>query len=263
MTAEDLSALSALDPAPQRHLTPGERVQREDRLHRILAAGPATSPPPAVRRPLRWALWATAGAAAAVVTAATIVLAPVALRLLDGPGGSSLTAADISSWTATVRLASAGAGGDGALRNWCLRVGDEKNTATPTVLSAVHRGLVGSMVMKRGADYSFCMAGQDGGGFAELIDPPAALGPEGVRAVSGGGHGSDDAGFDYVLGRAGEDVARLSLAVGERTVEVALEDGWWTAWWPNPHDAPGAHQEQMITVVLRDGTSRTVPLSYE
>lgn len=150
-----------------------------------------------------------------------------------------------------------------ALRKMGQEVGDQANPAKPVTLSADRRGRVSSLILKRGNVYSFCMRGRNGGGFAELLDPLRTMSPEQVRAVTGGGHGNNDAGFDYLMGQAGSGVTQVILTTGDTTVDAYLEHGFWTAWWPDPHLTPPTANRTTITVTLADGRTRTEPLRFE
>jgi hypothetical protein len=119
------------------------------------------------------------------------------------------------------------------------------------------------LILKRGNVYSFCMRGRNGGGFAELLDPLRTMSPEQVRAVTGGGHGNNDAGFDYLMGQAGSGVTQVILTTGDTTVDAYLENGFWTAWWPDPHHTAPAVNRTTITVTLADGRTRTEPVRFE
>ncbi|AEV85413.1 hypothetical protein ACWT_4393 [Actinoplanes sp. SE50] len=267
MNTDTIALLKSRDGAPARALTREEKARQAHLLHRILT-DPAPVRPAAARSRSWAAFWTTAGIGA-VAMAAVAVVVTVGPGVLRSPAATGLTTVDVASWTSTsMRLPSAAQEVAAGPRDWCMKntVGDPNSTATRTVVSAELRGVVGSLIMKQGDDYSLCMAGRDRSGFAELLDAPTPLLDAEVRPMTGGGHGDGKSAFSYVVGRAGDAVTRVTLTVGARTVDAHIEAGWWTAWWPNPEatgDRPEPEVTVTVTVTLRDGRSRTAPLSYD
>jgi hypothetical protein len=93
---------------------------------------------------------------------------------------------------------------------------------------------------------------------------PDAVTTDQVRPVTGGGHGEGGSAFSYVLGRSGGGVPSIGLAVNGKTVEAHVDNGWWTAWWPDAGTTPGRSASPMtITATLRNGRSWSTPLTYE
>lgn len=265
MTPDHTAMLRALDPAPDRALTADEENQREQLLHQVLTAGDSLPRAAGTRRP-GFRLTIAIGAGLAFALAATVVAGPPILRAITGSGGAStLTATDVASWTNTALLLAPGAQHSSPAQERCLDdgVGDPEKIEQRKAVYTDLRGRVVTMVFNGDGEYSLCMAGADGGGFAELLDPPAPLPARDVRSISGGGHGNGAAAFDYSVGRAGEEVVHVMLLIDGKPVDTQLADGWWSAWWPatDGHEGPPTVPNIRVTTTLRDGTTHTGPLT--
>ena len=80
-------------------------------------------------------------------------------------------------------------------------------------------------------------------------------------------HAQSDADSSYrdITGRVGSDVASVVLNTRQQgPVEATVHGGYFAAWWPGPPIVrlQGPGPEPTITVILKDGTSRTdIPMA--
>ncbi len=85
-----------------------------------------------------------------------------------------------------------------------------------------------------------------------LGSQPPAPGPREIGAIATGGGASQDGSVATVSGRAGAQVASVTVHVDGRTIEAPVTDQVFTAQWPSPATSdPGA---MTFDVHLRDGT---------
>ncbi|WP_416985542.1 hypothetical protein [Streptomyces sp. T028] len=255
MDSDDLLArLAALDAAPRTEPTAAE-IDREETLLRTVLADtgrPTGGAATFLRRPVvRRAGFTLAGALAA---GAALVAVTGGLAGLGGSG--PLSSAELASWTGTPQgLETADEKGAEAAEH-CLELTEGMGSGTPEVANADVRGSVASMVVSRGADAAYCLAGADGSGIAMGVSPVAALPADGIGLDTYGARGSGDEEFNYVVGAAGSDVKEVVVRDHGKTARATLQDGRWTAWWPDGR--PDGLLTGTFTVTLTDGTSRTV-----
>jgi hypothetical protein len=92
----------------------------------------------------------------------------------------------------------------------------------------------------------------------ELVEPAPPR--DGLRQDSSGSGSVDDEAFVYVEGRAGTDVASITVTTPRgREVEASIEHGHWAVWWPagdaSPNN-PDLSDAPTYTVTVRDGNAR-------
>ncbi|MEP6843888.1 MAG: hypothetical protein ABJA11_10215 [Pseudolysinimonas sp.] len=260
--------LSALDAAPGGPLTHSELTRRDALLTAVLAtADRLPAPVPARPQPrTRVRMFGVvAGASAAGLIAAALVVGP---HLLSHGGSetatSGITSVQLSSWTGAPAPLDQNSATGSAAAAWCLSAtAAGPGSGSQTLQNADLRGQVASMVVLRGGNASYCMTAGTNDGFWELLtdagDQPATVAAGDITIESDGSHGDGNTGFDYVEGLSGTDIAAVSIHNGTQTVSATVEDGRWTAWWPNSH--PDGNIGGTITLTATDGSSRSMPVS--
>jgi hypothetical protein len=227
------------------------RPAAQDLLNRVVAT-PRVAPPvsrPARNRRGRWALAGVA--AAAVVTAASLVL--------PGPGGDRQAYA---SWTATPAALSPD--DTAALARECVRghlTGygyrlDDLDRARKIL--GERRGAYGYVAVATPAWTAGCFRDEAGavhaGSMMEAPVTDAQLGRTGVE-MQGWSQLRTGEGFARLMsGHLGRDVVGVDIAIpGGRTVRATVEDRYFVAWYPEAGDE---QRPTTLTLRLRDG--RTV-----
>ncbi|MFJ8109013.1 hypothetical protein [Streptomyces sp. NPDC096132] len=253
MNNDLLSRLAELDAAPRTEPTAAE-IDREETLLRTILADtgrPAGSAGVFFRRPLvRRTGFALAGALAAGTALVAVTGG------LPGIGGSGpLSSAELASWTGTPKVLDTAAAMGSAAGKQCLDLTEDMGTGSPEVSNADIRGNVASMVVTRGGDAVYCLAGSDGSGIAMAISPVVALPADGISLDTYGARGSDDQEFNYVVGAVGSDVEEVVVHDHGKTARATVDDGRMTAWWPDGR--PDGLLTGTFTVTLKDGTSHT------
>ena len=264
--------LAEHDPAPARAFTPAETVRQETLLRDILdgrSAPARSSQRPAARWQRRLAISLAASTVLAVAACAgAVLLVPDAVqhaRNLISHGTVTVaepmfSSADLASWTSAATPATTG--GPGA--QWCDRaLQDAPGNGSPqTVTDADLRGRIASEIVLRAGHVFLCMAGTQGQGFWDTLDPvPAHLGAGTVLVDTSGAHGvgiTGDAGFAYASGFAGGDVRSVILHSAGHNTTALIQGRRWTAWWPIASFRAYAPQHDTVTIDYADGTTRTV-----
>ncbi|MEV6378437.1 hypothetical protein AB0M31_03335 [Streptomyces sp. NPDC051773] len=252
-----LARLAPLDAAPRTERTAAETDREETLLRAILLdTGPASrSVRPAARRPLvRRLSFTLAGALAAGLA---VLTATGGLSGLPGIGDQGpLPAAELASWTGTPSsLDSAGAEG-AAAEKVCLDLTEDYGSGPVGVSNADIRGSVASMVVSRGGDAVYCLAGADGAGITMAVDAVLDLPADGIELDTYGARGEGSALLNYAVGSVGADVEKVTLRDRGHTVQATLQDGRWTAWWPEGD--PDGLLTGTVTLTFTDGTTRTI-----
>ncbi|MFF4487532.1 hypothetical protein ACFY0F_13725 [Streptomyces sp. NPDC001544] len=86
---------------------------------------------------------------------------------------------------------------------------------------------------------------------------PAAEVPYGrITLDTLGAGGSGSAEYGYAVGSAGSEVKRITVRDHGHTVQATVDSGRWTVWWPDRD--PGGPLTGTLTLILADGTTRTV-----
>ena len=250
-----LSRLAALDAAPRTEPTAAGLDREETLLRTILddTEPPGRSVGAAFRRPVvRRVSFTLAGALAAGLAVLTVVGGGV-----PGLGGSGpLSSAELASWTGTPKgLDTAGDEGSAA-EKWCMDSAAEYGSGPAVVSNGDIRGSVASMVITRGGDAVYCLAASDGTGISMAISPVSDLPADGIDMDTLGARGEDDGQFNYALGSVGSDVEKVTVRDHGHTVLATIQDGRWTAWWPQGD--PLGLITGTVTVTLTDGTTRTI-----
>lgn len=254
MTDRLLSRLAELDAAPRTEPTTADFDREERLLMTVLNDNqrPARSIGIAFRRPLVRRTVFTLGGGLAAGLAFVAVTGGLPGFRDAGP----LSSSELATWTSTASELNASAHNDSAAEKWCLEsTKDQGGSASPKVTNADVRGSVASMVITRGDDASYCLAGSDGG-VSMVIDPVAKAPADGITLDTLGARGNDSAEFNYALGSVGSDVKNIVVRDHGRTVTATVQDGRWTAWWPD--GSPDGLISGNITLTLTDGTTRTV-----
>lgn len=257
MNNDLLSRLADLDAAPRTELSAAELDRKQQLLRTVLedTGQPVRTAGAPFRRPLlrRVAFTAAGGlAAAAAVLAATGIL----------PGSQSsgpLSSAQLASWTATPAGLDSSSRNGGAAEKWCLDAskGGQDDSAPAKISNADIRGSVASMVVTRAGATTYCLAGSDGSGVSMALDTVAAgAAADAVTLDTLGARGSDSGQFNYALGSVGADVREVTVRDSGQTVQATVQDGRWTAWWPDGN--PDGLLTGTLTLTLADGTTRTV-----
>ncbi|MEI5527894.1 hypothetical protein WB401_14320 [Streptomyces brasiliscabiei] len=251
-----LARLAPLDAAPPTEPTAAE-IDREETLLRTVLADtepPGRSVRPGPRRPLvRRVSFTLAGALAAGLA---VLTATGGLSGLPGLGSQGpLSSAQLASWTGTPSsLESAGEEGTAA-EKVCLDKTEDYGPGPAEVSNADIRGSVASMVVDRGGDTVYCLAASDGTYITMGISPVSELPGDGINVDTLGARGEGDGQFNYVLGSVGADVEKVTVRDHGHTVHATIQDGRWTAWWPQGD--PLGLIAGTVTVTLTDGTTRT------
>lgn len=174
------------------------------------------------------------------------------------PGGSSgpLPSSELAGWTGTAKSMDIAAAGGSAAGKWCLDATDLNGTGVePVISNADLRGKVASMIMTRGDQSAYCLAGSDGGvsmGISAVREQPAGH----VEVDTLGARGSGDQELNYVIGWAGSDIKGITVRDHGHTTEATVQDGRFTAWWP--HGNPDGLLTGTFTLHLADGSTHTV-----
>jgi hypothetical protein len=268
-------ALHGLDPADvDPHVVDGPRAQNT--LARILATGSPgpTTPPPVktglARRPRRrWMI-----AAAAVLAAGALVIAPGVV------GGQPAYA----SWSATARAATPAqlvAGGNECRHQYGGPAGPYPGAAA-NVVSSTHaliverRGSWTYVLLGGGVEPGFeatCLYmdkssdnnGYTGGGSNGEYEN-AAVPADTVVVHSLGATGDENSSYADSTGRVGSDVASVIINTIDRgPVKATIHEGYFVAWWPASGLSGGGvtqPQTPTYTLVLKDGTTKSgIPLA--
>ncbi|MFD4558438.1 hypothetical protein ACFWP5_29670 [Streptomyces sp. NPDC058469] len=251
MTNDLLARLADLDAAPRRTPSAQETDREETLLRTILddSERPGRSVGATFRRPLVRRLSFTAAGALAAGLALVAVNGG-----LPGLGGSGpLSSSELASWTGTAKSVDVAAARGSAAGKWCLDVNG--TGAEPVISNADLRGKVASMVVTRGDVSAYCLAGSDGG--TSMGISPVRQQPDGhIKVDTLGSRGSGDEELNYVVGWAGSDVKGITVRDHGHTTEATIEDGRFTAWWPDG-DPDGAITGT-VTLHLADGSTHTV-----
>ncbi|WP_043687064.1 hypothetical protein [Streptomyces xylophagus] len=254
MTNDLLARLADLDAAPRRTPTAQEIDREETLLRSILddSERPGRSLGAALRRPLVRRLSFTAAGALAAGLALVAVNGG-----LPGLGGSGpLSSSELASWTGTPKNVDVAAARASAAGKWCLDATDVNGTGTePVISNADLRGKVASMIVTRGDQSAYCLAGSDGGtsmGISAVREQPDGH----IKVDTLGARGSGDQELNYVVGWAGSDVRGITVRDHGHTTEAMIQGGRFTAWWP--HGNPDGLLTGTLTLHLADGSTRTV-----
>ncbi|WP_405895005.1 hypothetical protein OG272_26160 [Streptomyces sp. NBC_00104] len=252
-----LSRLAPLDAAPRTEPTAAELDREETLLRTILDdTEPARrSVRPASRAPLvRRVSFTLAGALAAGLA---VLTATGGLSGLPGVGPQGpLSSAELASWTGTPRsLDSAGAEGSAAEKA-CLDLTKDYGSGPADVSNADIRGSVASMVVSRGGDAAYCLAASDGNGITMSVSPALDLPADGIELDTYGARGEGSGQVNYAVGSVGSDVEKVTVRDRGHTVHATLQDGRWTAWWPEG-DRYGL-LTGTVTLTFTDGATRTI-----
>ncbi|MGW0845571.1 hypothetical protein ACWD26_36640 [Streptomyces sp. NPDC002787] len=251
-----LSRLAPLDAAPRAEPTAAEIDREETLLRTILndTEPPGRSARPTSRPLVRRVSFTLAGALAAGLA---VLTATGGLSGLTGIGDRGpLSSAELASWTGTPSsLDSAGAAGSAAEKE-CLEATEQYGSGPAVVSNADIRGSVASMVVSRGGDAVYCLAGSDGGRITMAVSPVLDLPADGIELDTYGSRGEDDGLLNYALGSVGSDVEKVTVRDSGHTVQATVQDGRWTAWWPRG-DRYGL-LTGTVTLTLTDGTTRTI-----
>jgi hypothetical protein len=242
-----LNALAPLNAAPARELTHAEVEHR----NRLLGAILNTIPDPAPKRSLRPG---RIGLVAAGVFALVVTI--VIVGQVRGAHGGALDRADIAGWTADPVRLLADTEQTSKAAQWCddeLADAPGAGSAT-TITNADLRGEVASMVVTRGGSSLYCLASQNGTGLWETVSPVAPLPADGVSIDSAGVHGDGDDMFSYMEGSVGRDVTGVIVHDGGHVVDVLVDRGRWTAWWPGEDSGNNG----AVTILLTGSRTRTV-----
>ncbi|MFD5748166.1 hypothetical protein [Streptomyces sp. NPDC127033] len=256
MTNDLLARLAKLDAAPRTEPTAAE-IDREETLLRTVLSDterPARSVGTTFRRPLvRRTAFTLAGG-----LAAGLAFVAVTGGLPGLGGGGPLPSSELASWTPTPNALDISAGKGSAAEKTCLEVaGYTPDKPSPTIANADVRGKVASMVVIWGEDdASYCLAASDGTGLMMAIDPTVEVAAGALTLDTLGARGSDDGEFNYALGSVGSDVEDVTVRDSGKTIHATVQDGRWTAWWPDGD--PNGLITGTVTVTLKDGTTRSV-----
>ncbi|WP_200308572.1 hypothetical protein [Streptomyces adelaidensis] len=251
-----LSRLAPLDAAPRTERTAAETDREETLLRTILAdTEPARrSVRPASRAPLvRRVSFTLAGALAAGLA---VLTATGGLSGLPFGSQGPLSSAELASWTGTPSsLGSAGEEG-AAAEKACLDLTKDYGSGPADVSNADIRGSVASMVVSRGGDAVYCLAASDGNGITMSVSPALDLPADGIELDTYGARGEGSGQVNYAVGSVGSGVEKITVRDRDRTVEATVQDGRWTAWWPEGD--PKGLLTGTVTLTFTDGTTRTV-----
>ncbi|MCX4993523.1 hypothetical protein [Streptomyces sp. NBC_00568] len=252
--------LAELDAAPRRGLSDTETDRRDVLLLSVMedTEQPARKPAGATsRRPVARRIVFTAGIG---LVASVTVLGIYGDELLGRADQGPLSSAELASWDSNATALSPSTPEGAAAKKLCLGTSAEgagKDTAA-VISNADIRGSVASMIITRGADTQYCLAGSDGSAFLMAVDGVAArVADEAITVDSLGAGGSGSSRLNYALGSVGPDVAKVTVKDSGRSVNATVQDGRWTAWWPGGN--PDGLLTGTVTLTLTNGTTRTVP----
>ncbi|MPY61486.1 hypothetical protein [Streptomyces spongiae] len=260
MNNDLLSRLAELDAAPRTEPSAAE-IDREERLLRTVLSDtgkPDRSTGAAFRRPLvRRLAFTTAGALAA---GAAVVAVAVAGGLLGG-GSGPLSEAQLASWTSTPHTMSTASGEGSEVEKKCLEFTKDfaGAGARPEISNAEIRGSVGSMIVTRAGNATYCLMGSDGSGTGMAVSDVVKLPADQIELDTYGSRGEGDGLLNYALGSAGSDVKEITLHDRGKTIHALVQDGRWTAWWPKGD--PEGLLTGTFTLTFKDGTTRTMDAS--
>ncbi|MEU1512884.1 hypothetical protein ABZ490_12080 [Streptomyces sp. NPDC005811] len=248
-----LTRLAELDAAPRTEPTAAETDREETLLRTVLAdtGRPAGNTAAFLRRPL---VRRTGLTLAGALVAGTAVVAVTGG--LPGLGGSGpLSSSELASWTGTPKGLDTTAAKSSPAGKQCLDLTEDMGTGSPAVSNADIRGDVASMVVTRGGEAAYCLAGSDGSGVAMAISSVPSLPADGIVLDTYGSRGSDDQEFNYMVGVVGSDVEGVVVHDYGKTARATVDNGRMTAWWPDGR--PDGLLTGTFTVTFKDGTSHT------
>ncbi|MBA2807887.1 hypothetical protein E0500_010805 [Streptomyces sp. KM273126] len=252
------SRLAELDAAPRREPSAAD-IDREERLLRTVLSDtgrPERSAGAVFRRPLVRRLAFTA--AGGVLAAGAAVVAVTAGGLFGIGGSGPLSSAELASWTSTPHSLNTDSGEGSKVEKQCLEFTKDFGDAgsRPEISNAEIRGSVGSMIITRAGDATYCLMGSDGSGIGMAVSDVAKLPADQIDLDTYGSRGEGSGLLNYALGSAGSDVKEITLQDRGKTIHALVQDGRWTAWWPKGH--PEGLITGTFTLTLKDGTTRTV-----
>jgi hypothetical protein len=272
--------LRAIDAQPRVDLTPSETAHADALLAMIVQLDPSTEPTGALAwhrasRPRRGPLErfglavGTTLAGGALLAGAAVVGLPLAQHALQhGPGGaSSLTSAEIASWSAVPTHPSTSSASIQQIAQECVAlVGQSGQEApgTPTVQDVDRRGSVVTVVVSTPGDGArrWCIAGANGVAASELIDDPTthlpAVAPGAIDMQTAGSTGDGATAVAEAYGQVGSDVTNVVLhPVHGPAITTLVGDGLWTAWWPASVTGDPLLEASTITWTTRDGATHS------
>ncbi|MFJ3856809.1 hypothetical protein ACIPRL_11320 [Streptomyces sp. NPDC090085] len=248
------AALLAQLPAPAERDLPAGRhaLHRELLMSHIDLTPPATRAegPPAGPRLRRRLAFSVVGALAAGAAVGGVVL-------YDQATAGPLNSSELAGWTARPTPVDISKGRGASTVKWCLE-GMPDDGGPTTVTNADLRGKVASMVVSRGGTTVLCYVTSNNKGLSMVTDSAQTVAHDAITYDTGGSHGSGSATFNYASGFVGSGVKAVSLTVQDRTFEVTVEKGRWTAWWPGKAPVGKEGLLDTATLTLDDGTTRTV-----
>ncbi|PZF61137.1 hypothetical protein DEI92_05935 [Curtobacterium sp. MCBD17_034] len=278
--------LGGLDTEPRADLTPSEvdraerllaaivRLDREPEVVRVTGSSRASRPMPATRigrGPITRAAWATGATVAggALLLGGAVVGLPIARDLYHQlPGhATSLSTAEIASWTAVPSHPSATSSSIEAIAQQCTRsVGTDATPAAGriSVSDVDRRGSVLTMVVSSAGDGArrWCLVGSGHVVSWELVDdrstplPVLAAGTVNVQSTEMNGSGGQAISRAY--GQVGPDVTGVVLHTASgRTITTTVGDGLWTAWWPPVDRDTGDLGDLTVTWTTSDGATHS------
>lgn len=269
MTDQTLDLLRNHNAAPVTALSEAEVNRREILLFSVLAD--ATRRPARPRR--RGFALASLGLGAALAGAAAFGIVAVAPHGMNhsplsaplAAGAGPLTAAELTSWTSTPARLTNASSLSTAAQTWCETQlnGVNGGTGTPTITNLDARGTVASMLYRQSGKIYFCISGGAGAGMWEVGDPAPATGntlsADGILIDSAGSHGDGALGVTYAFGFVGSDVAKVTInEPGTAPIAASVQDGYWTAWWPQPSAQAHGGPSGTVSVMTKTGVTRTV-----
>jgi hypothetical protein len=264
MNRNTLEHLAELDAAPATELTAHERERSDALLRTVLASAPEPTVAPRRRGARGWIIGTAAALGVGVAAIAVIVVAPhLPIAQLGAPqAATTLTTAELASWTSDPTPLATSAGLGATERSRCLSSmsGGPGAASAGTITNADQRGDVASMIVNRGGYSILCITGSDGTGLWEVVGDPTVTQPQpaadGITLDSAGSHGQYASGFTYVEGLVGPKVTAISVHDAGKTFAATVENGRWTAWWPTPN--PHGTVTGSITITTTGGATRTV-----
>lgn len=260
MNNDLLSRLAELDAAPRTEPSAAD-IDREERLLRTVLSDtgrPGRSAGAAFRRPLVRRLAFTAAGGVLAAGAAVVAVAVAGGGLLGIGGSGPLSSAQLATWTSTPHSLNTASGEGSKVEKQCLEFTKDFGDAgsRPEISNAEIRGSVGSMIITRAGDATYCLMGSDASGIAMAVSDVAKLPADRIDLDTYGSRGEGSGLLNYALGSAGSDVKEITLHDRGKTIHALVQDGRWTAWWPKGH--PDGLITGTFTLTLKDGTTRTV-----
>lgn len=274
--------LRSLDPAPRAELTPAEIVRADALLRAIVQLDPApetggatrphraSRPVRARRGPLVGAAWAAGVtlAGGALLVGGVVALPAIRDVYHQLPGhATSLSTAEVASWTAVPAHPSASSASIEAIARQCgvpLAVGAKPMSGRMTVTDVDRRGSVLTMVVASASDGArrWCLAGSGHVVSWELIDdtstplPAMSAGTVNVQSTEVNGSGAQAVSRAYGQVGAGVTGVVLHTAAG-RTITATVGDGLWTAWWPPTDGSTGDLGHLTVSWTTSDGATHS------